>query len=284
MKALWRDLRTLRFWRHFGVHSFSFLGVAVSAIKAGELFFPSLEDFIGGAAFFVVAAGAFFYGLWRSWPRPIQEVFSAPRTSISIHEGDLLDEKGHIVVGICTTFDTETPNIISRSSLQGQAQERLFNNDEKEIDRLIADALGQRPHVSEIDKPGKRLQYEVGTTLSIRHANRLLYLLAYCEMNEQNQARATVDTIWSSLQKLWSEVSRTGNGGTLSVPVIGGGSARISSIFPAQDAIRLTALSFMFASRREKVCDELKIIVHPTDFARLDRLELQAFLSSLKPS
>jgi hypothetical protein len=111
-----------------------------------------------------------------------------------------------------------------------------------------------------------------------------MYLLAYCEMNKDNEARATVDSIWASLQKLWSEVSRTGNGGTVCVPAFGGGPARISSILPAQDAIRLTALPFMFASRREKVCDELRIVVHPNDFARLDRLELQAFLSSLKPS
>ena len=103
-------------------------------------------------------------------------------------------------------------------------------------------------------------------------------------MNADNEARATVDSIWSSLQQLWAEVSRTANGGTVAIPVIGGGPARISSILPAQDAIRLTILSFMFASRREKVCDELRIVVHPSDFKKLDRLELQSFLSSLKPS
>jgi len=83
---------------------------------------------------------------------------------------------------------------------------------------------------------------------------------------------------------LWSEVSIHANGGSVSIPVIGGGQARLSSVLPAQDSIRLIALSFMFASRKEKVCDELRIVVRECDYGRLDRLEIQSFLSSLRPS
>jgi hypothetical protein len=79
-------------------------------------------------------------------------------------------------------------------------------------------------------------------------------------------------------------VSRRGNGGTISIPVIGGGQARLSSVLPAQDAIRFTLLSFIFASRHSKVCDELRIVVRPDDYRKLDRLELQSFLSSLRSS
>jgi len=43
-------------------------------------------------------------------------------------------------------------------------------------------------------------------------------------------------------------------------------------------------LSFMFACRKEKVCDELAIVIRPQDYERLDRLEIQSFLTSLKPS
>lgn len=45
--------------------------------------------------------------------------------------------------------------------------------------------------------------------------------------------------------------------------VIGGGQARLSSVMPAQDAIRFTLLSFMFASRKNRICDELRIVVRP---------------------
>lgn len=40
----------------------------------------------------------------------------------------------------------------------------------------------------------------------------------------------------------------------------------------------------MLASRREKVCDELRIVVRANDYEKLNRLELQAFLDSLEMS
>jgi hypothetical protein len=104
-------------------------------------------------------------------------------------------------------------------------------------------------------------------------------------MNEKNEAHGTVDGVWKSLLNLWAEISAQGNGAPVSIPVIGGGQARgLSSILPAQDSIRLIALSFMFTSRKSKICDELRIIVCPKDYEKLDRLEIQSFLSSLRPS
>lgn len=66
------------------------------------------------------------------------------------------------------------------------------------------------------------------------------------------------------------------------MPVIGGGQSRLSQVLPAQDAIRLTALSFMLASRREKVCERLEIVIRPEDAKHVDMPEFQAFLSSLQ--
>lgn len=103
-------------------------------------------------------------------------------------------------------------------------------------------------------------------------------------MDAHNTAHSPPDKVWTSLLLLWDEISKRGNGGTVAVPVIGGGQARLSSVLPAQDAIRLTILSFMFASRFEKVCDELRIVVTPQEYKKLDRLELQSFLSSLRSS
>jgi len=284
MNPLRRDLRTKRFWRHFLINAFACMGALSAAIQALIVFFPDLAKLAGGKAFLAFTVVGIVFGLARSWPRPIREDFSAPKTSIVIEEGNLLDEKGHIVLGMCTTFDTKTPNIIARTSLQGQAQDRLFNNDDDEFNRHIEEALQSKQPVGTLKKPGKTRLYDLGTVLPIKQAARLLYLLAYCQMNEQNEARATVDGVWKSLLSLWEEISRSGNGSPVSMPVIGGGLARLSSILPAQDSIRLIALSFIFASRKEKVCDELRIVVHPKDFERLDRLELQSFLTSLKPS
>jgi hypothetical protein len=56
----------------------------------------------------------------------------------------------------------------------------------------------------------------------------------------------------------------------------------MSTVMPIQDAIRFLVLSFMFASRRQRVCEELIIVVRPQDEKRLDMLEVQEFLRSLR--
>lgn len=101
-------------------------------------------------------------------------------------------------------------------------------------------------------------------------------------MHADCTTHGTVDGVWKSLRELWEIVDRTGNGEPVSIGVIGGGQARISQHFPAQDSIRLMAMSFIFASRVQKVSQELRIVVRPQDVAQLDMLELQAFLASLR--
>lgn len=233
---------------------------------------------------FSVVAISLFGGLLWSWPRPITQDYSAPKTKITIIKGNMLNETSHLVIGTNDTFDTETPNIISQNSLQGQALQLLYGGDLKELDAQLTAALDGKPTVGTIAKAGKQTQYGVGAIATVNHAARLIFFLAYCEMDAHNTAHSTPDKVWKSLLSLWDEVSKKSNGGTVSVPVIGGGQARLSNILPAQDAIRFTLLSFMFASRREKVCDELRIVVRPEDYKKLDRLELQSFLSSLRAS
>ena len=232
----------------------------------------------------MVAAMAILGGLAWSWPRPITEEYNAPKTKITIAKGNLFDEKGHLVVGTNDTFDTETPVIIAKNSLQGQALDTLFGGDLKELDTQLAVALSNRQATGTVAKLGKQARYGVGTIATLKHGARLVFFLAYTEMDRQNKAESTPDKMWKSLLALWEEVLKRGNGGTVSVPVFGGGLARLSSLLPAQDAIRFTVLSFMIASRGQKVCDELRIVVLPEDYKKLDRLELQSFLSSMRAS
>lgn len=223
-------------------------------------------------------------GVIWSWPRPISQDYNAPKTRITIVKGDMLAETTHLVIGTNDTFDTETPNIISQSSLQGQALQMLYGGDLNELNAQLAIALAGKPIVGAIAKVGKQTRYGVGTIATVKHAARLIFFVAYCEMDVHNTAHSTPDKVWKTLLLLWDEVSKKSNGGTVSIPVIGGGQARLSSILPVQDAIRFTLLSFMFASRGAKICDELRIVVRPEDYKTLDRLELQSFLSSLRSS
>lgn len=278
------DFLTWRFWRHFLGSSFACLGVLSTVLQTNNVVNPTVTLFQGMAVLYCIIGISLLAGLVLSWPRPITQDYSAPKTKITIVKGDLLSEENHLVIGTNDTFDTETPNIISRNSLQGQALEVLYGGDLKELDIQLTAALSGKSSIGNIAKDGKQIKYGVGTIATVKHAARLLFFLAYCEMDVQNTAHSTPDKIWKSLLSLWDEVSKRSNGGAVSIAVVGGGQARMSNILPAQDAIRLTLLSFMFASRKEKVCDELRIVVRPEDYKKLDRLELQSFLSSLRAS
>ncbi|MCT2977621.1 hypothetical protein EFN79_02345 [Propionibacterium freudenreichii] len=283
MSELVHDLRTWRFWRSFLVQTFSAVGVLAVLLEVINFVFGSLP--IGGwpLAIIITVISA-VYGLVRAWPRPIRQEYNSPNTTIEIVKGDLFDQDCNIVAGTCDTFDTSVPNVIARDSVQGQALDRLYGGDIDQLDRELATALQGRPIGATIQKPGKTKKYGVGTVATLSHASHRLYFLAYSEMNKDNEAQSTPDGIWRSLASLWKEVSRTANGTPVAIPVIGGGQSRLSQVMPAQDSIRFIILSFMFASRIKKVCNELRIVVRESDFDRLDRLQLQAFLSSLRSS
>lgn len=281
---IWNDLRTGRFWRRFAVHTFSGIGFFAVIIGLFDVIFPGVVPHGGAWVATLVVLISIAYGSYRAWPRPIEEIYSSPNTAIRLVKGNFFDQPGHLVIGMCDTFDTLTPNIIARTSIQGQFLDQIFDGDADELDRQLQAALRPYKPIDSIHKEGKREKYPIGTVATLREHTRRFFCVAYTEMNEKNEARGTMDGIWRSLECLWKEISSQANGGKISIPVIGGGQSRLSQILPAQDSIRFTALSFILASRREKVCDELIIVVKPSDYEKLDRLEIQAFLRSLRPS
>lgn len=283
MKALWRDFRTVRFWRWFLGETFIAVGVLAVALEVTNFVLGQLP-LTGWALAVTIGVISVAYGLGRAWPRPIRQEFAAPKVAIEIVEGNLFSQECSIVVGTCDTFDTAVPTVIAKASVQGQALDQLYGGDVSRLDREISEALRGKTVTGSIAKAGKTDKFGIGSIATLHKADAHLYLLAYCEMNEHNEATSTPDAIWRSLASLWEEVSRTANGGPVAIPVIGGGQSRLSHVLPAQDSIRFMILSFMFASRTKKVCDELRIVVRTKDFERLDRLELQAFLTSLKES
>jgi hypothetical protein len=281
---IWKDLKTGRFWRHFLVATFSAVGFFSVMLGLFDVIFPGIisREKAGITVGVIVISAT--YGAFRSWPRPIGEQYSSPNVKISLVQGDLFDQSGHLVIGMCTTFDTSIPEIIARSSIQAQFLDRVFSGGVAELDGQLQEALSSYQPVGLINKPGKQDNYAFGTVATLKEHSRRYFCVAYTEMNERNEARSTMDGIWRSLDSLWKAVCAEANGGCVCIPVIGGGQSRISHILPSQDSIRFIAMSFMLACRSEKICDELVIVVRPEDYERLDRLEIQAFLKSLRPS
>lgn len=279
-----RDFRKRRFWAHLLVHGFACFGFLAAIFGIFDVFFPDVAARAGVLLAGVVVLVSFAYGIFRAWPRPIQQTYASPNTTIRVIEGDLFEETGHLVIGMADTFDTQVPDVIDRNSVQAQFAQRILGGNLQELDRQLDQALLTTAPIRKIDKQGKQDKYRVGTIVTLRVHMRRYFCMAYTEMNERCEARATVDGIWRSLDSLWREVRAEGNGELVSIPVLGGGQARVSQFLPAQDSIRFIILSFILESRKEKVCNELNILVRPAEFGKLDRLELQSFLKSLRPS
>lgn len=283
--ALRSDLLTNRFVGQAATIFFAWAGL-VSVIGQIADWIWSLADhrWWGTAIVIAVLAGV-PVALWRSWPRPIEESYDTPKTRIRILKGDLFEQDSHLVVGTCDTFDTAIPDIIERTSVQGIALDRLYNNRVDQLDSDLSTALHTSGNpIGTVNKDGKNTRYPLGTVAVVDRFTYKLFFVAYTSMDTNNNAHGTPNGLWTSLNSLWASVDKQSNGRAVSMPVIGGGMSRLSNIVPTQDSIRFTVLSFMFASRDNKICDELRIIVQPQDYNRLDRLELQSFLTSLKPS
>lgn len=284
MRELFQDMKTWRFWRHYCTKSFAVVGTIVALIQSIVMFFPTQAHLLGGTSFIASLAISLVAGLVLTWPRPIESDYSSPETKISVVKGDLFKQETNLVIGVCNTFDTEIPHIIERASLLGQAIDKLYGGSWKELDGELNAALRGKVPVGGIEKSGKTVKYEVGTVVTLQNGARKVYFSAYADMDKDNKASSEIETLTKSLFDLWAEVTTRGNGKPVSISPWGGGLSRISSVLPAQDSIRLIILSFMFCSRKQKVSDELRIVVPEAIFKRLDRLELQAFLSSLRKS
>ncbi|OLF07478.1 hypothetical protein BLA60_26465 [Actinophytocola xinjiangensis] len=244
---------------------------------------------IGRMLLVVVSVASIAYGLLRAWPKQVNQSYDSPSTEIRVIEGGLFKQDGHIVVGMTDTFDTSIPHIIDEHSVQAQLLTSVYHSDLARLDNELNAALAENPTIEPFtptdQKPGKQVRYKLGTVAVLEPAIRKLYFcVAYTKMNHRNEARGTIDGIWCSLNNLWSEVRARSNGEPVSIGVIGGGQARISQHLPPLDAIRLTAMSFMFASREERVTSRLNIVVRQQVARELDMLELQAFLKSLRRS
>jgi hypothetical protein len=251
--ATMRDLRTRRFFTRLVKESLAAFGAFAAAAGLVAALFPDALKDRGAIWGILVVAVSVGFGLWRSWPRPIECAYTKPNTAIRLVRGDLFDESGHIVVGACDTFDTKVPNVISPQSVQGQALQRLYGGDLARLDQDLDTALVDETPVGSVHKEGKTERYPIGTVAAVPYGPRRILFLAYTEMNDRNEARGTSDGIWRSMLSLWKAVSLYCNGEPVAIPVLGGGQARISQILPAQDSIRFIAFSFMLASRRERV-------------------------------
>lgn len=282
--TLTRDLRNKRFWRGLATHGLAALGVLSAALGLFDLFSPNTLGKLDLPEILLLPLAALVYAVWKSWPYPVEQHFASPDTKVSLITGDLFEQDTNLVIGMADTFDIETPHIIASGSVQGQFLHRVYQHDVDNLREDLQAALASKQVIDTVTKVGNTGRYPLGTVATIKHQRKHYFCVAYTRLDETNKASSNMGVLWEAMDKLWDEVRIRSNGEAVSAPVIGLGQSGMSTVLPIQDAIRFLILSFIFASRQQRVCEELRIVVRPQDETRIDMLEVQEFLSSLRDS
>jgi hypothetical protein len=280
-----RDLRNRRFWTGLATHTLAALGALSVTLGLFDLFSPDTLGDLDLPEVLLVPAAAIVFAVWQSWPYPVEQHYAAPDTKIRLLTGDLFDQDTNLVIGMSDCFDIETPHIIATNSVQGQFLARVYHQDLAALRADLSAALsGKKIIEAGVSKAGNSDRYELGTVATINHQRTHYFCVAYTRMDAKNNVSSSIGILWEALERLWDEVRVRSNGEPVSTPVIGLGQSGMSTVLPIQDAIRFLILSFMFASRRQRVCEELVIVIRPQDEKRVDMLEVQEFLRSLRKS
>lgn len=265
-------------WRDFVLAFFSALGGAALLAGLIDVFAPSVLEYnfqVGFAAIVLSLCWATF----RAWPRQVIQHFEAG-FSVQIAVGDILDGVEPALIGMCDTFDVETPTVIARESLQGQLLGRIYGGDIGAIKAALEAELASVDSIDTVDKPGNQTRFPIGTVVPLSRGDRTFYCVAYSSMDERNVARASVAGITSALYATWESVNQRGNGEYINVPLVGQGQSRLNVLTP-DAALRLIALTYVLRANEERVGAGLRIVLRPSDVHKVNQREFAGFLASL---
>lgn len=217
---------------------------------------------------------------------PLRHQLRRPDVAVTIVASDLIEQESHIAVGFSDTFDTSITDdrIIHGASLQGQLLRQVYGGDTERLDRDLDAALAGVAPVSvesRWDKPhGKLARYPLGTVAVLGEPRRLIFAVAYGLMGNDLVVSAPAEELWHCYTRLWDAVYRHGQRGALSVPLLGSGLARVDTL-DRGNLLRLILLSFVSYSRQRLICHELRVVVLPSDVARVDLAGFGDFLRTL---
>lgn len=201
---------------------------------------------------------------------------------IRLSRGNIFTRKVNAIIGFSDTFEVELNNPISPLSLQGQLLSNVWENDSEDLKNRISEALLEKG-LQGLSTSGKSRVFPLGTVIMVEKDARKFFLSAYSTMNSAGHAKATVESMTSSLYSLWDEISLKSSDQEIAVPLIGQGNSRLSVLTP-EISLRLIALTFVLKANASRVCPALHIIVRKEDWKKIDSVEFKNFLKSLPGS
>jgi len=146
--------------------------------------------------------------------------------------GDLFKQANIVVIPVNRYFDTcIDDNLIAHNSVHGQFVKNIFGGNVQELDEKIEDSLKYQGITSlelNTDKMGKQKAYPLGCIAEIPKSDKTYYLLALTEFDRNNEASCTLEQYYKSIINLLEYIKTHSQGKTVSMPLIGGGFARLN--------------------------------------------------------
>ncbi|EKS39930.1 macro domain-containing protein [Afipia clevelandensis] len=280
MKLFWKSLYLglRRRWRTGFTRGFALAGVIWLFTEISMKSFAALDGLVStyGTGYFstVIALCVLTFFIHVYETRSVS--FRVPTTDswINIYYGDLLSTDTDWLVGVGEFFDSDLGHVVSRESLHGKLIETVWNSDGGRFRKAVDDALKGKPfEITERSiKPNKK--YPIGTTAVLPRASRKIFLVAMARTDLQNaKASSTVPILWDALLGAFHSIHNFGNGGTVSLPLIGNGRSSVN--IEPQHLLRLIVLSLIDFGRKTALPKQVNIVLPEECFERLDIREIR---------
>lgn len=237
----------------------------------------------GFYGYVALAVLSFLIAIFLARPKTlIERKLSASDTKITIGVGDLLEQKGNIVIGFTDSFDTEIGDIISPTSLQGQFQTKFFPAREK-LDLVINESLENvSSKIDSAKTKGKKSRYPIGTVAVADQNGNKYFLVAYSRMRNDIRVESDICMLSTSLNKCWETIRTQGQHKPIHIGIVGSGLARTG--LSRALLLQFIVLSFIDAERRENLTSQLTIHILKSDVEHIDFVDLEAWLNGLTRS
>ena len=266
-----------KMWGYF-VNIAAVFGAISGIVDILQFLFPKVDfgiSFICGGLILagIIIIPYFWYRKPLNWVRTLTD----SDIKIQLIVRDIFKTKADaFVIPTCTTFDTTLENeFISVHSVQGQFEEKFFNNNINELDCKIEDGLEGKSCTELHRIHTKSNRYPVGTVSAITVNRDRYYFTAIADVNENGvPENATVANISRAISGVWKEIRLCGHNESLAIPLIGTGKAGIPDA-KVEDVIKMTIDSFITDTRNNtrQATNELIICIHPKDFDKIKNID-----------
>ena len=184
---------------------------------------------------------------------------------------DILRESGMKVIHVVDTFDMALGTIISPRSLHG-AFLQLCQRQQIDVDAQVDAALAHlRPIGTNDELPGRKAQYDLGTTIRVDVGDEPFCCVAFTRLQPSGTISITKEDYIRCLKQVWRNLADPlVRSDEVNVAVMGNKFVDLPAEFSTEQKIDLMLQTFFAVMREKRCCRTLRICVHPDNATEID--------------